>query len=184
MHRNVFCRAVLITFTRMYFRISVNNVYWSLWLFQGTSLTMTLIPRAQTFQSFLSERTEEEQNQDQATAASSGCDRNCSTSPLRWHALSWLDESHDSRTFQSFRKLIDTWTVWTLSQYICMYMYDLIIIIIICRTVYTKNSRSLFLYVEEKRKQKTNAKKLYHKLYFPCVVQDKWTFCSYFSDIL
>uniref|UniRef100_A0A8C1TRE3 Docking protein 6 n=1 Tax=Cyprinus carpio TaxID=7962 RepID=A0A8C1TRE3_CYPCA len=51
--------------------------------YQGTSLTMTLIPRAQTFQSFLSEQTEEERNQEQATAASSGCDRNCSSSPLR-----------------------------------------------------------------------------------------------------
>uniref|UniRef100_A0A9J7X2A4 Docking protein 6 n=2 Tax=Cyprinus carpio TaxID=7962 RepID=A0A9J7X2A4_CYPCA len=51
--------------------------------YQGTSLTMTLIPRAQTFQSFLSEQTEEERNQEQATAASSGCDRDCSTSPLR-----------------------------------------------------------------------------------------------------
>ncbi|XP_016409901.1 docking protein 6-like isoform X3 [Sinocyclocheilus rhinocerous] len=50
--------------------------------YQGTSLTMTLIPRAQTFQSFLSEQTEEERNQAQATAASSG-DRDCSTSPLR-----------------------------------------------------------------------------------------------------
>uniref|UniRef100_A0A8C1XUI2 Docking protein 6 n=1 Tax=Cyprinus carpio TaxID=7962 RepID=A0A8C1XUI2_CYPCA len=51
--------------------------------YQGTSFTMTLIPRAQTFQSFLSEQTEEERNQEQATAASSGCDRDCSTSPLR-----------------------------------------------------------------------------------------------------
>ncbi|XP_026056816.1 docking protein 6 isoform X1 [Carassius auratus] len=52
--------------------------------YQGTSLTMTLIPRAQTFQSFFSEQTEEERKQEeQATAASSGCDRDCSSSPLR-----------------------------------------------------------------------------------------------------
>ncbi|XP_073796674.1 docking protein 6 isoform X4 [Danio rerio] len=52
--------------------------------YQGTSLTMTLIPRAQTFQSFLSERTEDEQqNRDQATAASGGHGRDCSSSPLR-----------------------------------------------------------------------------------------------------
>lgn len=115
---------------------------------------MTLIPRAQTFQSFLSEQTEEQQNQEQATASSGGCDRNCSTSPHRWHP--YCAQSHNSWTFQSFRKLNNTCTVWTL--YVCMYG-----LIIICRTVCILRTLEAFLYVG---RRKTNAKKLYHKLYF------------------
>ncbi|XP_031692250.1 docking protein 6-like [Oncorhynchus kisutch] len=61
---------------------SVGDIY----SYQGTSLTMTLMTRAQTFPSFLSGKTEEEQSsqhQEEALSPSSGYGSNCSQVTLQ-----------------------------------------------------------------------------------------------------
>ncbi|XP_016142134.1 docking protein 6-like isoform X4 [Sinocyclocheilus grahami] len=82
-NENTLTKSISLPRSAYWHHITRQNSVGDICNYQGTSLTMTLIPRAQTFQSFLSEQTEEERTQAQATAASSGCDRDCSTSPLR-----------------------------------------------------------------------------------------------------
>ncbi|XP_022063072.1 docking protein 6 isoform X3 [Acanthochromis polyacanthus] len=56
-----------------------------LYSYQGNGLTMTFIPRAQTFPSFLSDEPdqEESQHQEEAPSPSSGCESSCSLRPLQ-----------------------------------------------------------------------------------------------------
>lgn len=61
-----------------------------LFLSTGSGLTMTFIPRAQTFPSFLSdepEREEESQRQEEAPSPSSGCESSCSPRALQWQRI-------------------------------------------------------------------------------------------------
>ncbi|KAA8580819.1 hypothetical protein FQN60_013777, partial [Etheostoma spectabile] len=63
--------------------ITRQNSVGDLYSYQGSGLTMTFIPRAQTFPSFLSDEQEETQQQEEAPSPSSGCESNCSLRPLQ-----------------------------------------------------------------------------------------------------
>ncbi|KAG7225109.1 hypothetical protein INR49_014565 [Caranx melampygus] len=56
-----------------------------MWDLARSGLTMTFIPRAQTFPSFLSDEPEQEerQHQEEAPSPSSGCESSCSLRPLQ-----------------------------------------------------------------------------------------------------
>lgn len=68
----------------------------------GTSLTMTLIPRAQTFHSFLSDEhaDEETQHQEEALSPSTGYESSCSPRPLQWQAMPYQKTGHLTHYFR------------------------------------------------------------------------------------
>lgn len=68
----------------------------------GSGLTMTFIPRAQTFPSFLSREPEQEEGerQEEATPPSSGCEESCRLRPLQWQRAAsewWGHFTHHCR---------------------------------------------------------------------------------------
>lgn len=61
----------------------------------GSGLTMTFIPRAQTFPNFLAHEPEEEvgEQQEQATPPSSGCEESCNLRQLQWQNRSGIEDT-------------------------------------------------------------------------------------------
>lgn len=83
--RNLLIKPNFITFTINKRFIDPSHFFF----LTGSSLTMTLIPRAQTFPSFLSHEPEQEEgeHQEEATPPSSGCEESCRLRPLQWQPI-------------------------------------------------------------------------------------------------
>ncbi|XP_044032484.1 docking protein 6 isoform X2 [Siniperca chuatsi] len=83
--REMLTKSISLPRSAYWQHITRQNSVGDLYSYQGSGLTMTFIPRAQTFPSFLSDEPEREENQHQeeAPSPSSGCESSCSLRPLQ-----------------------------------------------------------------------------------------------------